>query len=87
MTTASSSSNGFWTAEIRLEVVPESPRNEIVEPMSDGRLKVKLAGGLDKGRINEELRSFLARHFGLPRASVTISKDSVSEMTLVRIAG
>ncbi len=75
-----------WTVELRVKVVPEGFHNEIVGPMADGTLKVKIATTVHKGKANDELRSFLARYYGVPRSSVTVSNDVATELKLVRIA-
>jgi len=72
--------------ELRVKVVPKSSRNEILGPMADGTLKVRIAAAPDKGRANAELCAFLARHYGVPKSAVTILSGQTSPRKLVRIA-
>ena len=72
--------------ELRVKVIPKSSRNEILGPMADGTLKVRIAAAPEKGRANAELCAFLARHYGVPRSAVTILSGQTSPRKLVRIA-
>jgi len=72
--------------ELRVKVIPKSPRNEIVGTMADGTLKVRIAAAPEKGRANAELCAFLARHYGVPKSAVTILSGQTSPRKLVRIA-
>lgn len=72
--------------ELRVKVVPKSSRNEILGPMADGTLKVRIAAAPEKGRANAELCAFLARHYGVPKSAVTILSGQTSPRKLVRIA-
>ena len=72
--------------ELRVKVVPKSSRNEILGPMADGTLKVKIAAAPEKGKANAELCAFLARHYGVPKSAVTILSGQTSSRKLVRIA-
>ncbi len=73
--------------ELRVKVVPKSSRNEIVGPMADGTLKVKIAAVPEKGKANAELRAFLAKHYGVPKSAVTIVAGETSALKRVRIGG
>ena len=72
--------------ELRVKVVPKSSRNEILGPMADGTLKVRIAAAPEKGKANAELCAFLARHYGVPKSAVTILSGQTSPRKLVRIA-
>jgi uncharacterized protein (TIGR00251 family) len=73
--------------ELRVKVVPKSSRNEIVGPMADGTLKVKIAAAPEKGKANAELCAFLAKHYGVPKSAVTIVSGETSTLKRVRIGG
>lgn len=73
--------------ELRVKVVPKSSRNEIVGPMADGTLKVKIAAAPEKGKANAELCAFLAKHYGVPKSAVTIVAGETSALKRVRIGG
>ena len=70
---------------IRVKVIPRSATTEIAGEMSDGTLKVKIAAPPEKGRANEALCVFLAGHYKVPRASVTIVSGHSAALKLVRV--
>jgi uncharacterized protein (TIGR00251 family) len=72
---------------LKIKVIPKSPKNEIVGQMADGTLKIRIAAPPEKGRANEELRSFLAGQYNVPAANVTILSGATSQTKLVRITG
>ena len=72
---------------LRIKVIPKSPKSEIVGEMADGTLKIRIAAPPERGRANDELRSFLARHYKVPAANVTILSGATSQNKLVRITG
>jgi len=45
----------------KIKVIPNSSKNEIVEKMSDGTIKIKLKAPPIDGKANEELIKFLAK--------------------------
>jgi len=70
---------------LRIKVIPRSRKSEIAGTMADGTLKVKIAAPPEKGKANEALCAFLARHYGVPRAAVTIVSGHAATLKLVRI--
>ncbi len=70
---------------LRVKVIPRSAKTEIAGAMADGTLKVKIAAPPEKGKANEALCAFLAAHYGVPRASVTIVSGHSAALKLVRI--
>ncbi len=72
---------------LRVKVIPRSPKSEIAGQMADGTLKVKIAAPPEKGKANEALCAFLARHYGVPRAAVTIVSGHAAALKLVRVEG
>jgi uncharacterized protein (TIGR00251 family) len=72
---------------LKIKVIPKSPKSEIAGRMADGTLKIRIAAPPEKGRANEELRSFLARQYDVPAANVTILSGATSQTKLVRIIG
>ena len=71
---------------VRVKVIPRSARTEIAGEMADGTLKVKVAAPPEKGKANEALCAFLAAHYKVPRASVTIVSGHGSPLKLVRVS-
>jgi uncharacterized protein (TIGR00251 family) len=72
---------------LNVKVVPKSAGNWIAGRMADGTLKVKVAAPPEKGKANAELRAFLAKQFGVPKANVTIRSGETSPRKRVRIVG
>ena len=70
---------------LRIKVVPKSPRSEMAGEMADGTLKVRIAAPAEKGKANAELCKFLARHYGVRRQDVVIVSGETSPHKLVRI--
>jgi uncharacterized protein len=71
---------------IRVKVIPRSAKTEIAGEMSDGTLKVKVAAPPEKGKANEALCAFLAQHYKVPRAAVTVVSGHSAALKLVRVA-
>ena len=71
--------------QLSVKVIPRSSKSDVVGPMSDGVLKVKLAAVPEKGKANEELRAVLARHFKVPVNTVEIVSGATSTRKQVRI--
>ena len=72
---------------LRVKVIPRSPKSEITGQMADGTLKIKIAAPPEKGKANDALCAFLARHYGVPRAAVTIVGGDAVARKLVRLEG
>ncbi|MGD1097929.1 MAG: DUF167 domain-containing protein [Bryobacteraceae bacterium] len=70
---------------LRVKVIPRSARSEIVGEMEDGTLKVKIAAPPEKGQANEELCAFLAKHYGVPRNTVSVVSGHTTARKLVRV--
>ena len=70
---------------LNVKVIPKSSRNQIAGFMSDGTLKVKIAAPPEKGKANAELCSYLARHFSVPKNSVTVQTGAASQRKRIRI--
>jgi uncharacterized protein len=71
---------------VRVKVIPRSARTEIAGEMADGTLKIRIAAPPEKGRANDALCVFLARHFGVPRQAVSIVSGHSAALKLVRVA-
>lgn len=72
---------------LKIKVIPKSPKTEIVRQMDDGTLKIRIAAVPEKGKANAELIAFLAKHYGVPRASIEIITGETSNLKQVRIRG
>jgi uncharacterized protein (TIGR00251 family) len=70
---------------LKIKVTPRSPRTAITGEMADGTLKISVAAPPDKGKANEELCAFLAKHYGVARSQVEVISGATSTRKLVRI--
>ena len=70
---------------IKIKVTPSAARTEFAGEMADGTLKVQVAAPPEKGRANEELCVFLARHYGVGRRQVEVVSGHSAARKLVRI--
>ncbi|HCW32691.1 MAG: hypothetical protein UT55_C0017G0002 [Candidatus Peregrinibacteria bacterium GW2011_GWE2_39_6] len=69
----------------RLKVIPKSSTTELVEIMSDGTLKIRVAAPPEKGKANAELIKFLSNHFGVLKTAITIVSGKSEPLKLIRI--
>jgi uncharacterized protein len=72
---------------LKIKVIPGSPRTEFAGEMADGTLKIRVAAPADKGKANEALCDFLAKHYGVAHADVKIISGQTTTRKLVRISG
>ena len=70
---------------LRVKVIPRSPRSEIVGPLADGTLKVRIAAAPERGKANAELVTLLAKEFGVAKDAIQIVSGHASGLKLVRI--
>ncbi|MEP7352752.1 MAG: DUF167 domain-containing protein [Acidobacteriota bacterium] len=72
---------------LQIKVIPGSQKTEVVGEMADGTLKIRVAAPREKGKANEELCDFLAKHFGVPRTAIRIMSGLTSARKLIRVIG
>jgi uncharacterized protein len=72
--------------EVWLAIRPRATRTRIVGSYGD-RLKVQVAAPPVDGKANEELCSFLADRFGLPKTRISVSVGEKSNHKVVRVQG
>ena len=70
---------------LRVKVIPRATRTELSGRMADGTLKVRVAAPPERGKANEELCAFLAKHYGVPGGSVTVVSGHTAPLKLVRV--
>ncbi len=66
--------------------MPRAARSEVIGPMADGTLKVRVAAVPEDGKANEELCRILAAHFGVRRDAVEVIAGQTNSRKTVRIA-
>ncbi len=63
----------------KIKVIPNSSKNEIIEKMSDGTIKIKLKAPPIDGKANEELIKFLAKEWKIPKNNIEIKSGKTSK--------
>jgi len=71
---------------LKVKVIPRSPRPEIAGTMADGTLKVRLRAAPEGGKANRELCALLAAKYGVKPEAVEILSGATSSRKLVRIS-
>ena len=72
---------------IKIRVSPNAGRNEIVETMTDGIIKIKLKAPPVDGKANTELIKFLSKEWKIPKTNITITKGQTSKNKTIIIEG
>jgi uncharacterized protein (TIGR00251 family) len=74
------------TAKLRLRVVPNAKRNEVVDPHGDA-IKVKVQAPAMDGKANQALVEFIAETLGISARQVAVSAGEKSRDKTVAIDG
>jgi uncharacterized protein (TIGR00251 family) len=77
--------NGQKGSAIAVRVTPRASRNEIVEILNDGTVKVRLTAPPVEGKANETLIEFLAGVLDVPRSHIEIVAGTTGRDKLVSI--
>jgi len=77
--------SGQRGAALAIRVTPRASRNEIVEILNDGTVRVRLTAPPVEGKANEALRSFLADVIGVPKSKIEIVAGTTGRDKLVSI--
>lgn len=73
---------------LQVKVKPNARVSQLVAPAADGEpWAASLKSPPVDGKANEELIALVARHFGRPKAAVTIKAGASGRIKLVRIEG
>lgn len=68
---------------IKVKVFSKSPKNEIVDIMSDGTYKIKVAAQPIRGQANAELLKFLKKEIGA--SDIAIVSGGRDKIKLIRL--
>ena len=71
--------------DLKIKVIPRSPRSEIAGTMADGTLRVRIKAVPEDGKANRELCAFLAKHYGVAGDKVELLAGAASTRKLVRV--
>src|SRR5512138_2720557 len=72
-------------SELAVRVTPRASRNEIVELLEDGTIKVRIAAAPSDSEANEVLISFLAEVLGVPKSRLDIVAGASGRDKLISI--
>lgn len=71
---------------ITVKVTPNAKKNEIVK-WEDGILFVRVKGVPEKGKVNEEMVSFLAKQWGIAKRQIVLKSGHTSRMKRIEVEG
>jgi uncharacterized protein (TIGR00251 family) len=71
--------------ELNVKVIPRAARTEFAGEMADGTLKLRVNAVPEDGKANEEIRTFLARYYGVGREQVRIVGGATSQRKRIRV--
>lgn len=68
-----------------IKVIPRAKCSEVIGPMADGALKVKVAAVPEDNKANDELIRTLMQHFQVPSHSIKILSGHTSTRKRIHI--
>ncbi len=71
---------------LQIKVTPNASKNQIVG-WKEEILTVRIKGVPEKGKVNEELISFLAKELGVPKAHIEIVQGKTARLKRLKIEG
>jgi uncharacterized protein len=77
--------DGKKGAALAIRVTPRASRNEIVEVLADGTIKIRLIAPPVEGKANEALVDFLAQVLKVPKTAIEIVAGTTGRDKLVSI--
>lgn len=78
--------DGGVTLTLTVKVKPRAPASALTQA-GDGSWLAQLKAPPVDGKANEELIALVARHFGCPRAQVTIKSGASGRIKRVQVRG
>jgi uncharacterized protein YggU (UPF0235/DUF167 family) len=72
------------TRFLHVKVKPRA-KSSVIEDAGDGTYVAHVKAGPMDGKANEELIALVARHFGCPRAAVSIKSGATARTKLLKI--
>lgn len=89
-------SKPFWTIEgqdlhLRIKVSPGASHDAVAPVWTDANgdryLRVRVRAAPDKGQANKAVCAVLAKHYGVPKSSVTLVRGATNSMKHILISG
>lgn len=77
--------DGQRGSALAVRVTPRASRNEIVELLEDGTIKVRLASSPDDNEANDALLDFMASILGVSRSQLDIVAGSAGRDKLISV--
>jgi uncharacterized protein len=77
--------NGQKGSALAVRVTPRASRNEIVEILDDGTIKVRLAAPPSDNEANEALLDFLSDILGMPKTKLDIVAGAAGRDKLISV--
>lgn len=77
--------NGKKGSALAVRVTPRASRNEIVDLLDDGTIKVRIAAPPADGEANETLIEFLAEILGVPKSRLDIVAGASGRDKLIAV--
>jgi uncharacterized protein (TIGR00251 family) len=77
--------NGQRGSAIAVRVTPRASRNEIVEILDDGTIRVRLDAPPTDNEANDALINFLSEILGVPKSKLDIVAGSVGRDKLISV--
>lgn len=77
--------DGRKGAAIAIRVTPRASKNEIVQVMGDGTIKIRLTAPPVEGKANKALIKFLADIFDVPKSRIEIVAGHTGRDKLISI--
>jgi uncharacterized protein len=71
--------------DIRVKVIPKSPKTELAGYLPDGTWKIKVAAVPEKGKANRALVEFLAEYLGVAKSRIHIMSGETSQLKRIRV--
>jgi uncharacterized protein (TIGR00251 family) len=71
---------------VSVKVIPNASKNKIVG-WNDNLLSLRIRGVPEKGRVNEELKIFLADLLGVAKSQIEICSGHTSRLKRIKIEG
>jgi hypothetical protein len=71
---------------LQVKITPNASKNEVIGWEGD-LLRLRIRGVPEKGRVNEELIAFLAKHLKIAKSQIEIVSGHTSRLKRLRIEG
>ncbi|NVP17621.1 DUF167 domain-containing protein [Candidatus Gracilibacteria bacterium] len=71
---------------LKIKVIPNSDKTEIVGLMDDGVLKIKSRGVPENGKVNLEIIDFISKNIKINKKFIQIISGETSRNKLIKIA-